>query len=190
MVKNDQRGITGLETAIVLIAFVMVASVFAYVVLSAGLFSSQKAKEAINKGLGQTAGSVSVRGNVIAKMENGYLKEVYIPIASVSGGDPSDFSDSSSNSTKVVVSYTDSNYQFSSVNWTLTKVSTVNDDNLLDENEIFMITVSLENLTSGNSTVRIGPYNRFMLEIKPPTGAVLAIERTVPGRISSIINLY
>lgn len=36
---RNQRGITGLETAIVLIAFVAVASVFAYTVLAAGIFS-------------------------------------------------------------------------------------------------------------------------------------------------------
>jgi flagellin-like protein len=48
---GNQRGITGIETAIILIAFVIVASVFAYVVLSAGLFSTQKAKEAIHAGL-------------------------------------------------------------------------------------------------------------------------------------------
>ena len=38
--KADQKGITGLETAIVLIAFVVVASVFAFAVLSTGLTSS------------------------------------------------------------------------------------------------------------------------------------------------------
>ena len=40
--RGDQRGITGLETAIVLIAFVVVASVFAFAVLSTGLLSSEK----------------------------------------------------------------------------------------------------------------------------------------------------
>ena len=35
--KGNQEGITGLETAIILIAFVVVAAVFAYTVLSAGL---------------------------------------------------------------------------------------------------------------------------------------------------------
>jgi flagellin-like protein len=40
----DQRGITGLETAIVLIAFVVVASVFAFAVLNTGLLSSEKSK--------------------------------------------------------------------------------------------------------------------------------------------------
>ena len=58
--KGGQKGITGLETAIILIAFVIVASVFAYVVLSAGLFSSQKAKEAITSGLRSTMSSLAV----------------------------------------------------------------------------------------------------------------------------------
>ena len=37
---QDQRGITGLETAIVLIAFVVVSSVFAFAALSTGLFTN------------------------------------------------------------------------------------------------------------------------------------------------------
>ena len=43
-VSTDPRGVTGLETAIVLIAFVVVSSVFAFAVLSAGLFSSDEYK--------------------------------------------------------------------------------------------------------------------------------------------------
>ena len=37
-IGSDSRGITGLETAIVLIAFVVVSSVFAFAALSTGLF--------------------------------------------------------------------------------------------------------------------------------------------------------
>ena len=59
---KDERGITGLETAIVLIAFVVVSSVFAFAVLSTGLFSSDKAKEAIQAGLAQAQGTMEVRG--------------------------------------------------------------------------------------------------------------------------------
>ena len=44
---GDQRGITGLETEIVLIAFVVVASVFAFAVLTTGLLSSEKSKETV-----------------------------------------------------------------------------------------------------------------------------------------------
>ena len=41
---SSQRGITGLETAIILIAFVVVASVFAFTVISTGIFTSETSK--------------------------------------------------------------------------------------------------------------------------------------------------
>ena len=47
--RKGQKGITGLETAIILIAFVTVAAVLAYTVLSAGIFSSERGKEAVIK---------------------------------------------------------------------------------------------------------------------------------------------
>ena len=40
---ENEDAFTGLEAAIVLIAFVVVASVFSYVVLGAGFFTTQKA---------------------------------------------------------------------------------------------------------------------------------------------------
>ena len=67
----DQRGITGLETAIVLIAFVVVASVFAFAVLNGGLLSSQKSEQAALGGLEATSASLSIRGDVIASANAG-----------------------------------------------------------------------------------------------------------------------
>src|SRR5678816_373394 len=63
---RDERGITGLETAIVLIAFVVVAAVFSFVVLSTGLFSSERGKETVYAGLAKTRGSMELTGGVIA----------------------------------------------------------------------------------------------------------------------------
>ncbi|HEY90231.1 MAG TPA: hypothetical protein G4O07_00180 [Dehalococcoidia bacterium] len=57
-------GITGLETAIILIAFVVVAAVFAYTVLSAGLFSSQKSEQAVHSGLEEAQSTLEVKGSV------------------------------------------------------------------------------------------------------------------------------
>ena len=48
---RDEGGITALETAIILIAFVVVASVFAFTILSAGTFSTERGREAIYAGL-------------------------------------------------------------------------------------------------------------------------------------------
>jgi len=74
---TDQRGITGLETAIVLIAFVVVASVFAFAVLSTGLLSSEKSKETVLGGLEETSSTLSIRGDVIgdAKILRSHYQE-------------------------------------------------------------------------------------------------------------------
>ncbi len=64
--RHDRRGITGLETAIILIAFVVVASVFAYTVLSAGIFSSEKGKEAVHAGLESARSSFELVGSIKA----------------------------------------------------------------------------------------------------------------------------
>lgn len=63
---EDQSGITGLETAIVLIAFVVVAAVFAFTVLTTGLFTSEKAKETALKGVSSAGGSLELIGSVVA----------------------------------------------------------------------------------------------------------------------------
>ncbi len=63
---RSARGITGLETAIILIAFVVVASVFAYAVLSAGIFSAERGKEAIYVGLDRAGSSIELVGSMKA----------------------------------------------------------------------------------------------------------------------------
>jgi flagellin FlaB len=190
---GNQRGITGIETAIILIAFVIVASVFAYVVLSAGLFSTQKAKEAIHAGLEESESTIEVKGNIYGRMEDSVLQEVYFTLATTTGGGSIDFTPpSTGNYTNLIVnSYTDAYQIFPTVNWTLTKLNTNGPDNLLDKNELFMITVDLR-CVSVNATAEqlLGPYHKFSLEVKPPVGAVLVLERTLPARVDEIVNLY
>ena len=183
---KNQQGITGIETAIILIAFVIVASVFAYVVLSAGLFSSQKAKEAVNAGLQSTMSTLEVKGNIIAKMENGVVTNIYFCVGIPAAGYPVDFNPSSANISPLVISYNDADNMIPSMEWTIEKLSTINDDNLLDPNELFQVDVTIP--SSGN--VSIGAYDRFSLEVKPANGPVLPLERTIPGRISQYVNLY
>ena len=184
--RNEEEGITGLETAIILIAFVIVASVFAYVVLSAGLFSSQKAKEAVNAGIQSTMATVEVRGNIVVQMVAGEVTEIYFCVGLPAAGSPVDFTPSSGNTSTLIISYSDADNMLPSVNWTLQKLSTINSDNLLDPNELFQVTVVIP--SSGN--VSIGAYDRFALEVKPPGGAVLPVERTIPGRVSAYVNLH
>ena len=90
---RGEKGITGLETAIILIAFVVVASVFAYTVLSAGIFSSQKGKEAIYSGLEEARASVTLKGSVVAMDtdSNGEVDELVFVVATALEGEAIDF---------------------------------------------------------------------------------------------------
>lgn len=63
---RSQRGITGLETAIILIAFVVVASVFAYAILIKGVSVSQKSSDSVSAAIGEVRSSVVTRGSTIA----------------------------------------------------------------------------------------------------------------------------
>lgn len=189
-VSASQYGITGLETAIILIAFVIVASVLAYVVLSAGLFSSQKAKEAVYAGLEESRTTIELKGNVLAAMENGVVKYVYFTVAS-NGGQSVDLTDTTQGNNKVIISYSDRYRQLPSVGWTTQKLNSSDNDTMLDKNELFLITVDLQAVSDGAAAdQKLAAYKTFTLEVKPPVGAVLAIERTIPARVGQMVNLY
>ena len=174
--QKKQEGITGLETAIILIAFVIVASVFAFVVLSAGLFSSQKAKEAVNTGVVST----------MATMQGGVVQEMMLMVGLPAAGSPVDFTPVSANLSTMIISYMDGENMIPSLNWTIAKLSTINSDDILDPTELFQVSVIMPN----SANLSIGPYKRFSLEIKPPDGPVLVVERTIPARITQYVNLH
>ena len=71
-----RRGIVGIEAAIILIAFVIVAAAVAFVALNMGMTASQKSKEAMSKGLAQASTALEVDGDVIG-YTNGSLALYY-----------------------------------------------------------------------------------------------------------------
>lgn len=187
-----QKGITGLETAIILVAFVMVASVFAYVILSSGLFSSQRTKQAVSAGVAETSDTVLLKGNVLGLMESGFATTLYVSVGILSGGSGIDFTDTSGGNNVVVISYSDAFHQYPALDWTLTKLATINADDTLDHTELFQLTVDLTAVNNGaaSDAEKLGANHTFQLEIKPPTGATLSIERTIPNRVSNMVNLH
>jgi flagellin FlaB len=174
-VVMKQRGITGLETAIILIAFVVVASVFAFTVLSTGVFASERSKETIFAGIQETKSSVEPRGSIIAyKADRGGTDTIYkvtFVVSNAVGGEPVDLTppytaDDSGNDpdissgaeSKTVVQYSDTNQFLNDVPWTLSWVGNNNGDNLLEEGEKAEISVWLlvrdtdEAITSSSAT--------------------------------------
>ncbi len=187
--RRDERGITGLETAIILIAFVVVASVFAYTVLSAGIFSSQKGQEAVHAGLEEARASMEIKGSVFADGNttgNGTATAVVFTLTNALKGQKIDLSPNpTGNATHVtIISYTDINQHVEDIYWHVGFIGMDNGDVLLEMDEQAVITVDLTGLTSPP-----GPYDTFTISVKPATGAVLIIERTLPARIDAVMDL-
>ena len=191
---KDQRGITGLETAIVLIAFVVVSSVFAFAALSTGLFSSDKAKDTIHAGLAETRASMQLKGSVIATATSvgttGSVSNIAFQVAAAAGGATIDLTPG-----QTVIKYTDktqSKIFDAAAGFTITAVGGADTDNLLERNESLQIDmVNLDTLGTGNNnlTTKLGPNTTFTLEIVPPQGPVLFIERSTPLNLDIITNL-
>ena len=183
---KDEKGQTALEAAIILIAFIVVASVFAFVILSAGSASTDKSEEAIYAGLEGVQSSMSVKGAIIAQGAAGNVSNVVFTLALVAGGDPVDLTDTTG-SNVVVIGYRDGTNFESNIPWTVNWIVD-NDggtpDAMLEDGELAEVTVDLAGLTTA-----LGPNTEFTLEIKPPTGAVLNFSRSTPAAIETVMEL-
>jgi flagellin FlaB len=186
---RGQKGITGLETAIILIAFVTVASVLAYSVLSAGIFSSEKGKAAVYSGLDQASASMELRGPVLALGTSGAVTSIQFTVASVlqdAGVDMTDTTDGNS----VVINFSDASGHVEDVAWTKTLVGAERGTaDMLDADEAMNVTVTVP-ATADMHTALTAPYSTFTLQIIPPKGAAITITRTLPGAIGTVTDLH
>jgi flagellin FlaB len=97
-----RRGIVGIESAIVLIAFVIVAAALAFVVLNMGFFTSQQSKLVMQRGLGEASSALELDGTFVAAVNTTAQNIVYAwaPVKLSSGQHKVDLTP-----TKTVVSY-------------------------------------------------------------------------------------
>ncbi|MCC6047138.1 MAG: flagellin [Desulfurococcaceae archaeon] len=202
--RRARRGIVGIEAAIVLIAFVLVASALAFVVLNMGMFTTQKTKEVIARAYEEATRAIDIAGNVVAKTSDGSVDLVAIPIKLTAGSRAVDL-----NKTAVAITvinpdgsaqHTDNGYRYidektfskikdfgsditglNELEATFVYVRTDEDattgDNLLEPGEIVLLVFKAPTGT--------GPYSRIIVEIKPPQGASITVERVVPPKIDS-----
>ena len=212
-----ERGITGLETAIILIAFVVVASVFAFTVLSTGVFSAERGKETVYAGLAEAQSSLShsgqmtgIRGDV--EGTNAMIQIKFVVTSAVSGKEidltPPNITDDTAPDPDVntgaqsvmIIAYSDENQFIKDLDWTVDFIGKENGDFILDPDEQAEVTVwfhdfdgtdyNLGNATSTQYLVtRLGINTKFRVEVEPSEGSVLVLERTTPPRLQPIIQL-
>ncbi|MBN1314721.1 MAG: flagellin [Anaerolineales bacterium] len=182
---GNESGITALETAIILIAFVVVASVFAFTILSAGTYSTEQSREAIYAGLEEVQGSLELRGEVVgyADATNSEILTITLSVANTAGGEPIDLQTSDK---KVLIEYRDQYQNEKLSTWTVDWVirPTADTDDLLEDGELAEITLPLSGLTTN-----LAEDTKFQIEVKPPQGATLLIERTTPSYLDTVMDL-
>jgi flagellin FlaB len=198
----SENAFTGLEAAIVLIAFVVVAAVFSYVVLGAGFFTSQTAQSTVHTGVSQASSSLQLVGNVYGIKDStaNQLDYVNATIALTAGGTPIDLS-------SMVVSYTDSNQghvpnmtfggigtdggtcpkasggTLNSNYWCIgEKINNVTTGDILDNNAQMVVMVGLPTSATPNTI--------FSINFQPSVGAVLPVQRTIPGGLTAVQPIY
>ena len=189
ILARGQRGITAIETSIVLIAFVIVASVFGFTALNTGMLSSEKSRETVQEGLEETSASLALRGGVIATGNAGKTGidtiKFYLTPAAQSAG-PVDFS-----TTRTVVTYLDSNNSLNctaggtgSCSWAANWV--IGSGDQIDPGERVEMTITLTSTTPP----LLGKNTEFTIQVRPSKGAVVVINRTIPGEVKAIMDLY
>jgi flagellin FlaB len=199
---SREEAFTGLEAAIVLIAFVVVAAVFSYVVLGAGFFTTQKSQQVVHQGVQQASSSIEILGNVygldMTQVLNpgtggAQINWLNFTIGLAPGGMPIDM-------TKVTMVYSNQstraqlNSSLAAVPktddpglgfWTIAKITNGNSNTYLESGEQFDMAIHLS-----DSAASIAPRDQFTVEVRPIIGPALSITRTAPGGINAVNPLY
>jgi flagellin FlaB len=186
--RRRRKALTGLETAIVLIAFVVVAAAFAFAVLNMGFFTTQKSSEVMQAGLEETLSSVEIAGSVIARSSGGQISNITIYVKSAVGKNPVDM-----RSGVLVISYRDpysfvpniytANYTSTPVTGVRVRQLTGDGDTALEYTEVWEIVIGIPQLNA------LRPNDQFSIEIKPAQGSILKVERRLPPVFDPVMDL-
>lgn len=192
--KND-NAFTGLEAAIVLIAFVVVAAVFSYVVLGAGFFTTQKSQQVVQTSMQQASSSLEVVGNVYGMGNSsaniGYLQ---FTVGNTAGGTALDVS-------KMVVSYQDATTRWANLTFNATNQTT---GDTVKSKQIWGINRTINDVGTPNLLLESGeqmilvvgippsavPNEQITVNLQPSIGAVFQIKRTIPAAINDVNIIY
>jgi len=204
--RKRSRGMVGIEAAIVLIAFVVIAASFAYVVINMGFFAAQETKSTIGKGIQEATSSLEIDGFVtgLTNSSNVAITYIVIPLKLSVGQDEVDLSNST-----VVVAVEDGNFSLANVYGGVTTSTDASVTDLMANvtgppnatcflyNSLSSSDTALRENAKAYMVINLGndygllPYTTVDIEIRTSVGAALMIERDIPGGLepNSLIDL-
>jgi len=178
---------SGLEAAIVLIAFVVVAAVFSYVMLGAGFFATQKSQEVTYSGIKQTTSNLVLDGSLYGSVISGHsqLQTVTFYLQIPQGGQAQQLGNVAygvtvnGNKYQYVDSASPGNKEIHVLYYTK---SSTNPDSDVDSNGVLAAGDKAKMQLSFTSTSTAAfpgpaPGGEFTLEIRPSVGASTLITK-------------
>ena len=171
-----------------LIAFVVVAAVFSYVVLGAGFYTTGKAQEAVYTAIQQGTSNIQMAGMVYgltASADATQINQIQFSVILAPGATPMDLSRMTvvfSTPTAYPLIYTyDSPTEPTGTKFSAMRDGATQTSSLLQQQQVriaFMISPTV-------------PKNTVMnFEIRPPVGAALPFTKVSPPEIKSVNILY
>jgi flagellin FlaB len=203
----SKRGIVGIEAAIVLIAFVVIAAALAYVVINMGFYASQTAKTTINNGINEATSALELDGFMTGFTDpNGNVTYLAVPVKLAVGEQRVDLS---LNTTMVALQ--DGNSSLADIYSGAVNTTDTNMADLFGDvttsggtpnatsyiyNSGGLQTVLMQNAKAyiviylGENYV-LTPYSKMTVEVRTSVGAALTIQRVIPGGMSpnTMVNL-
>ena len=178
----EGRGFSAVETTVILVAFVALASVFAFTVMSTGLLTSEQSAGAILSGLETTTGTLIVRGAVVGVSNEDHTALEAVRFQVVNPTRSSDGIDLSSSST--VVTYIDDAQvvNLSPDQWTATWLSGFG--SLVNPGERVEISLDLTGLDPP-----LGLSKEFFIEVSPNTSISLIFRRVTPPELADFVDI-
>jgi len=191
--RNDE-GFTGLEAAIVLIAFVVVAAVFSYVVLGAGFFTTQKSQEVVHTGVAQASSTLEIVGNVYgtATAAGGQIDAINFSIALAPGGTSVDLNKTTitfSNASQLAP-LKENNVKAAAAAGAWTIISVQNDLTPVTSDTNQLLQSGMVYNIMAMPPAPLYPNDQFTIEVNPAVGASLSIHRTIPAATQPVNILY
>ena len=173
---QSSDGFTGLEAAIVLIAFIVVASVFSYVILGAGFFTTQKAQETVYKSVEEASTNVQVVGNVYGIQDGSSgINEIRFSLKLTTGSPSVDISKMQIIfSTPATDPATLHQGTVADLSTFTVKESGTTPVTMLQENEQVEIAFKVKPVTANT---------KMNIEVRPVIGAVIPFSKTAPAFI-------
>ena len=192
LTHGKRRGMTGLETAIILVAFVISAAAFSFIILNMGFLTAQKSQSVISSGMTESTASLQADGDVIAYFDlaSGNMTRCEFYIRLSQGREPID-----SSTEKMIITYTNpliSGVVMDQIRTAGTVNQTIGDDDALIEfGERWKVSIDFTQAAAelGSDKVYCGAYDKFRIDVRPSQGSVLSLTRLIPPVNTEVLIL-